>query len=111
MRTAEFRCSSFPVRPHRGHDEHERSQRRCRRISGEQAHTLPRCAGYFERLHTLEACRDEADRLVEELGVVRTGHEPPTIMKQTGHKSVESLLNYARENNIHHRNAATTVGI
>ena len=41
----------------------------------------------------------------------RTGHEPTTIMKQTGHKSVESLLNYARENNIHHQNAATTIGM
>lgn len=41
----------------------------------------------------------------------RTGHEPTTIMKQTGHKSVESLLNYARDNNIHHRNAATTIGM
>lgn len=41
----------------------------------------------------------------------RTGHEPVTIMKQTGHKSVESLLNYARENNIHIRNAATTIGM
>ncbi|HEY9312131.1 MAG TPA: integrase, partial [Williamsia sp.] len=41
----------------------------------------------------------------------RTGHEPTTIMKQTGHKSVESLLNYARDNNIHHQNAATTIGM
>ncbi|ORM38162.1 MULTISPECIES: hypothetical protein [Williamsia] len=41
----------------------------------------------------------------------RTGHEPTTIMKQTGHKSVDSLLNYARENNIHHQNAATTIGM
>jgi integrase len=41
----------------------------------------------------------------------RTGHEPVTIMKQTGHKSVESLLNYARENNIHVQNAATTIGM
>ena len=41
----------------------------------------------------------------------RTGHEPVTIMKQTGHKSVESLLNYARENNIHIQNAATTIGM
>lgn len=39
----------------------------------------------------------------------RTGQDPTTIMKQTGHKSVESLLNYARENNIHVQNAATTV--
>ena len=41
----------------------------------------------------------------------RTGHEPTTIMKQTGHKSVESLLNYARDNNIHVQNAATTIGM
>ncbi|PVY33722.1 hypothetical protein [Williamsia muralis] len=43
--------------------------------------------------------------------VFRTGHEPTTIMKRTGHKSVESLLNYARDNNIHVQNAATTIGM